>query len=227
MYELEKSDLIRLHVMTEKNKKEDVLKTKAMRDKEERQKRAKYSRTTIRVKFPDQTSVQGVFSPDETLASLYSWVREILHSRVEFELCRTPLFSTKQHVAYFLPPPPKVVTPPRRVLSDSPAGLFDFGLYPSAVIFLAWKKEEGAGPEGRPLKPELYDNLQDLKIPEFMVVKEEAASTKLEEAALRKLKKKMEGEGPGEEGGRSSSSTTDGNGQKGNGGSKPKWFKSQ
>ena len=58
-----------------------------MRDQEDRQKRAKHSKTTIRVKLPDQMMVQAVFSPDEPVSSLYEWLRTALKSPLEFELC--------------------------------------------------------------------------------------------------------------------------------------------
>ena len=44
--------------------------------------------------------------------------------------------------------------------------------------------------ESRQLKEEMYDRIQDLHIPEFMITREEQG--KVDEAALKRLRKKME-----------------------------------
>ena len=130
--------------------KDDFLKTKVMRDQEERQKRAKHSKTTIRVKLPDQTMVQAVFSPDEPVSSLYEWLRSTLKSPLEFELCM-PLAFSLDLVAHFLPLSVNslfspVVTPPRKTLPDISVALYDIGLVPAALVFLAWNGDVNPGP---------------------------------------------------------------------------------
>jgi len=226
-----------------------------MRDQEERQKRARHSKTTIRVKLPDQTMVQAVFSPDEPVSSLYEWLRSTLKSPLEFELCMLPTFN-RDLVAHFSPLSLKnlffatlsflpVVTPPRKTLPDISLALYDIGLVPAALVFLAWKGDVNPGSllrnlslvfifltgivdytESRQLKEEMYDRIQDLHIPESMITREEQG--KVDEAALKRLRKKMEGGVSDNDEGKSSSSSssaTPSASQQG-GKSTPKWFKS-
>ena len=112
-------------------------------------------------------------------------------------------------------------------------------------MFLAWKGDVNPGSllrnlslvfifltgivdytESRQLKEEMYDRIQDLHIPEFMITREEQG--KVDEAALKRLRKKMEGGVSDNDEGKSSSSSssvTPSASQQG-GKSTPKWFKS-
>lgn len=60
--------------------------------------------------------------------------------------------------------------------------------------------------ESRQLKEEMYDRIQDLHIPEFMITREEQG--KVDEAALKRLRKKMEGGVSDNDEGKSSSSSS-------------------
>ncbi|XP_044527002.1 UBX domain-containing protein 6 isoform X2 [Gracilinanus agilis] len=64
-----------------------VLRTKAMREKEEQREMRKYTYTLLRVRFPDGHILQGTFYARERLSALYSYVREALQSDwLPFEL---------------------------------------------------------------------------------------------------------------------------------------------
>ncbi|ORZ30781.1 hypothetical protein BCR44DRAFT_1443818 [Catenaria anguillulae PL171] len=54
------------------------LKTQAMRDREERQRRAKFPRTLIRVKLPDEYLLQLTFYTHEKVSALYSTLASLL-----------------------------------------------------------------------------------------------------------------------------------------------------
>jgi len=189
-----------------------------MRDQNERQKRARHSKTTIRVKLPDQTMVQAVFSPDEPVSSLYEWLRSTLKSPLEFELCMLPTFN-RDLVAHFSPLSLKnlffatlsflpVVTPPRKNVAGHQSGTMTLAW--SLLRLCSWRgremltqvrfseiyhlfsffSQELLIAESRQLKEEMYDRIQDLHIPEFMITREEQG--KVDEAALKRLRKKME-----------------------------------
>ncbi|KAJ8374444.1 hypothetical protein SKAU_G00050240 [Synaphobranchus kaupii] len=55
-----------------------MLRTKAMREREEQRERRKYNYTLLRVRLPDGTLLQGTFLARERVAALYQFVRESL-----------------------------------------------------------------------------------------------------------------------------------------------------
>lgn len=64
-----------------------MLMTKAMREREERQRCRKYKFSVIRIKFPDNIILQGTFSVHEKYKSIVDFVHENLaHSERSFHL---------------------------------------------------------------------------------------------------------------------------------------------
>ncbi|KAJ8419018.1 hypothetical protein AAFF_G00005170 [Aldrovandia affinis] len=55
-----------------------MMRTKAMREREEQRERKKYNYTLLRVRMPDGTILQGTFLARDRLATLYQFVRESL-----------------------------------------------------------------------------------------------------------------------------------------------------
>lgn len=65
-----------------------MLRTKAMREREERRELLKYKFTLIRVRFPDGILLQGTFKATEKLSALQAFVRENLENDwMPFQLC--------------------------------------------------------------------------------------------------------------------------------------------
>uniref|UniRef100_A0ABI8AR70 UBX domain-containing protein n=1 Tax=Felis catus TaxID=9685 RepID=A0ABI8AR70_FELCA len=126
-----------------------VLRTKAMREREEQRERRRYTYTLLRVRFPDGCLLQGTFYARERVAALYAFVREALQSDwLPFEL----LASGGQR------------------LSEEESPAFDeCGLVPSALLTFSWDaalledlRAAGAEPDSSILKPELLSTIEKL-----------------------------------------------------------------
>ncbi|ORY04516.1 hypothetical protein K493DRAFT_311361 [Basidiobolus meristosporus CBS 931.73] len=115
------------------------LKTRQMRENEELQKRRKYPRTLIRIRFPNRVQLQAHFSSFETISKLTSFVRESL---------RNPEWD------FYL-----YVTPPIKRLTDPDLTLYEAGLTPASVVFFSLANNETVEEY---LKEELVVQIEDL-----------------------------------------------------------------
>ncbi|XP_036097660.1 UBX domain-containing protein 6 isoform X3 [Molossus molossus] len=126
-----------------------MLRTKAMREKEEQREMRKYTYTLLRVRLPDGCLLQGTFYARERVAALYSFVREALQSDwLPFEL----LASCGQKLS-----------------EDENLAFNECGLVPSALLTFSWDmavlediKAAGAEPDSSILKPELLLTIEKL-----------------------------------------------------------------
>ncbi|CAK6445613.1 unnamed protein product [Pipistrellus nathusii] len=126
-----------------------MLRTKAMREKEEQREMRKYTYTLLRVRLPDGCLLQGTFYARERVAALYSFVREALQNDwLPFEL----LASCGQKLS-----------------EDENLAFNECGLVPSALLTFSWDmavlediKAAGAKPDSSILKPELLLTIEKL-----------------------------------------------------------------
>ncbi|NWH78765.1 UBXN6 protein, partial [Piaya cayana] len=133
---------------TEAVEKASMLRTRAMREKEEQREMRKYNYTLLRVRFPDGYILQGTFYAREPVSALYTFVREALRDDwLPFEL----------------------LGPGGVKLTDENLAFNECGLVPAALLTLAWDAAvmadvQAAGEEqpASPLKPELLSNVQTL-----------------------------------------------------------------
>ncbi|XP_040273684.1 UBX domain-containing protein 6 [Bufo bufo] len=82
-------DEIRLEqkLRTEKLKQDSMLRTKATRDRDEKQQIKKYKYTVLRIRFPDGYMLQGLFYAEEQLSVLVDFIRQYLQNDwLPFEL---------------------------------------------------------------------------------------------------------------------------------------------
>uniref|UniRef100_A0A8C5TWB6 UBX domain-containing protein 6 n=1 Tax=Malurus cyaneus samueli TaxID=2593467 RepID=A0A8C5TWB6_9PASS len=133
---------------TEAVEKASMLRTRAMREKEEQREMRKYNYTLLRVRFPDGYILQGTFYARESVSALYNFVREALKEDwLPFEL----------------------LAPGGVKLTDENLAFNECGLVPSALLSLAWDAavmadvEAAAAEEQRSaLKAELLAGVQTL-----------------------------------------------------------------
>nr|XP_009940601.1 PREDICTED: UBX domain-containing protein 6 [Opisthocomus hoazin] len=133
---------------TEAVEKASMLRTRAMREKEEQREMRKYNYTLVRVRFPDGYILQGTFYARESVSALYSFVREALRDDwLPFEL----------------------LGPGGLKLTDENLAFNECGLVPSALLTLAWDaavmadiQASGEEQPASPLKPELLSRVQTL-----------------------------------------------------------------
>ncbi|XP_014441018.1 UBX domain-containing protein 6 [Tupaia chinensis] len=125
-----------------------VLRTKAMREREEQRELRKYSYTLLRVRLPDGCLLQGTFYARERLRAVYGFVREALQSDwLPFEL---------------------LASGGQKLSEDEDLALNECGLVPSALLTFSWDsavledmRAAGAEPASV-LKPELLSAIEKL-----------------------------------------------------------------
>lgn len=107
-----------------KNSDEAPLTTKAIRDLEKAQNEKVYSRTLIRIKFPDRLCLSGYFHPRNTVREVYEWAYSCLSFNVDINSKFFELYTS----------PPRTVLP----LDKS---LIDLQLVPAALIHVSWSNQ--------------------------------------------------------------------------------------
>ncbi|XP_069818666.1 UBX domain-containing protein 6 [Dendropsophus ebraccatus] len=129
---------------TEKLKQDSMLKTKAMREREERQEIRKYKYTVLRVRFPDGYILQGLFYAQERFSVLVDFIRQHLQNDwLPFEL----------------------IAPCGQKLDNEEVTFSKCGLVPSALLTFRWDEAIMADMEATDgyktesvLKPDLLSN---------------------------------------------------------------------
>eukprot|EP00511_Aplanochytrium_stocchinoi_P001042 CAMPEP_0204843576 /NCGR_PEP_ID=MMETSP1346-20131115/48059_1 /ASSEMBLY_ACC=CAM_ASM_000771 /TAXON_ID=215587 /ORGANISM="Aplanochytrium stocchinoi, Strain GSBS06" /LENGTH=380 /DNA_ID=CAMNT_0051982739 /DNA_START=246 /DNA_END=1388 /DNA_ORIENTATION=+ len=114
-----------IQTQQESQRRSQKFSTKAMRDLEKLKHARVFTRTLIRVQFPDRTMVEMWFSPAEIVADVLAEVNKCLKSAKD-----TPIYLYQ--------------TPPLRKL-DLTMTLDKCGLKPAALIYAGWEKGTPAG----------------------------------------------------------------------------------
>ncbi|XDV51107.1 hypothetical protein PO909_020049 [Leuciscus waleckii] len=94
---------------------EAPLMTKSLRESQMKEKLDRYPKVALRVQFPDRQVLQGFFRPLETVAALRSFIRSHLQD---------------QQLQFYL-----FVAPPKTILDDPTATLFQANLFPAALVY--------------------------------------------------------------------------------------------
>ncbi|CAJ1053731.1 tether containing UBX domain for GLUT4 [Xyrichtys novacula] len=94
---------------------EAPLMTKSLREAQMKEKMERYPKVVLRVQFPDRHVLQGFFRPLETVGT----VRHFVKSHLE-----------DPQLSFYL-----FITPPKTILNDSSATLFQADLFPGALVY--------------------------------------------------------------------------------------------
>ncbi|KAK2815792.1 hypothetical protein Q5P01_026259 [Channa striata] len=94
---------------------EAPLMTKSLREAQMKEKMDRYPKVVLRVQFPDRHVLQGFFRPLETVGAVRHFVRSHLED---------------PQLSFYL-----FITPPKTILDDSSATLFQADLFPGAVVY--------------------------------------------------------------------------------------------
>ncbi|CAL1527068.1 unnamed protein product [Lymnaea stagnalis] len=132
----------------EATEKLGLLRTKAMRERDEQRELRKYRYTLVRVKFPDGILLQGVFRAQEPMKNIYQFVRENL---------------TNDWIPFHL------TSGTTNKLEDNDSTLAELGLAPAAVVHFSWDAEilkgviaeKGKGVAQQHLKQGVLDLIQN------------------------------------------------------------------
>uniref|UniRef100_A0A8B9HNV6 UBX domain-containing protein 6 n=1 Tax=Astyanax mexicanus TaxID=7994 RepID=A0A8B9HNV6_ASTMX len=125
-----------------------MLRTKAMREKDEQRERRKYNYALLRIRLPDGNILQGTFLAWERVAALYQFVRDWLENGWQpFEL---------------------LAPGGQKLKEDEDVALNECNLAPAALLTFSWDAAVQAdiaaagGKSTSVLKPELLANIQTL-----------------------------------------------------------------
>ncbi|XP_030074780.1 UBX domain-containing protein 6 [Microcaecilia unicolor] len=134
---------------TEAVERNAMLRTKAMREKEQQKEMQKYNYTLLRIRLPDGHILQGTFYARERVSSLFDFVRESLQNDwLPFEM----------------------LAPGGHTLDNETVAFNECGLVPAALLSFRWDPAvmadiEAAGSQataGSILKPELLNEIHTL-----------------------------------------------------------------
>ncbi|XP_071005365.1 UBX domain-containing protein 6-like [Oncorhynchus clarkii lewisi] len=128
--------------------KNTMLRTKAMREREEQRERRKYNYTLLRVRLPDGNILQGTFLAWDKVSVLFQFVRDSLVDGWQpFEL---------------------VAPGGHKLQEDQEVALNECSLVPAVLLTFSWDAAvqadiaAGGGKSSALLKPELLENIQTL-----------------------------------------------------------------
>ncbi|KAG2261396.1 hypothetical protein Bca4012_013855 [Brassica carinata] len=155
-YELTPTDYYRLVA----SKKEDKsLKTRKLREAEEAARRAKLTKAVIRVRFPDNHTLEATFHPSEKIQCLIDLVKRAL---------------AQPDIPFYL-----YTTPPKKQIKDFSQDFYSAGFIPGAIVYFAndQPKDDGASSTAY-----LNEEILSLKDVEDMAKAEEPAEPSSEPA---------------------------------------------
>ncbi|KAJ6896094.1 plant UBX domain-containing protein 1-like [Populus alba x Populus x berolinensis] len=139
-YEFTTEDYYRL-LPTKKGDK--YLKTKKIREAEEAAHRSRITKTAIRIRFPDNHTLEVVFHPSEKIQSLFDLLSRVLAQPV---------------VPFYL-----YTTPPKKQIKDLSQDFYSAGLIPGAIVYFSYDKPNGEDNAAFSSGPFLQEDVMSLK----------------------------------------------------------------
>ncbi|KAK8490170.1 hypothetical protein V6N13_003352 [Hibiscus sabdariffa] len=106
-------------------KKEDkFLKTRKIREAEEAARRSRITKAVIRVRFPDNHTLEVTFHPAETIQCLVDLIMKVI---------------ARPDLPFYL-----YTTPPKRQIKDMTQNFFSAGFIPGAIVYFSYDLPKGA-----------------------------------------------------------------------------------
>ncbi|EOA25150.1 hypothetical protein CARUB_v10018460mg [Capsella rubella] len=140
-YEFTPADYYRLLA----TKKEDKsLKTRKLREAEEAARRSKLTKAVIRVRFPDNHTLEAIFHPSEKIQCLIDLVRRVVAQP------DTPFYLYN--------------TPPKKQIKDFSQDFYSAGFVPGAIVYFANDQPKDDGASSAPYLNEEILSLKDLEV---------------------------------------------------------------
>ncbi|PSS35273.1 Plant UBX domain-containing protein [Actinidia chinensis var. chinensis] len=134
-------------------KKEDkFLKTRKFREAEEAARKSRITKAVIRVRFPDNCTLEATFHPSEAIQSLVDLLKAVL---------------TQPELPFYI-----YTTPPKKQLKDMSQDFFSAGFIPGAIVYFSYDLPKG---DNSPTisGPYLQDDVLSLKGLEIIPKREE------------------------------------------------------
>ncbi|KAB2602572.1 tether containing UBX domain for GLUT4-like [Pyrus ussuriensis x Pyrus communis] len=101
-----------------RQKQDKFLKTQKIREAEDAKRRSKITKAVIRVRFPDNRTVDATFHPSDKIQSLVDYLRKV---------------GARPELPFYL-----FTAPPKQVLRDMSQDFYSAGFVPGAVVHLSY-----------------------------------------------------------------------------------------
>ncbi|XP_052729483.1 plant UBX domain-containing protein 1 isoform X4 [Vigna angularis] len=122
-YEFTAEDYHRLLAAKKEGNDDKFLKTRKIREAEEAARRSEMTKAIIRVRFPDNHTLETTFHPSETVQSLIDVLTKVI----------------------VLPEQPFYIytTPPKKIMKDMSQNFYDAGFCPGAIVYFSYDVPKG------------------------------------------------------------------------------------
>ncbi|WCJ20332.1 plant UBX domain-containing protein 1 [Euphorbia peplus] len=125
-------------------KKEDkYLKTRKIREAEEAARKSRITKTVIRVRFPDNHTLEATFNPSEKIQSLVDLLTKVI---------------ARPEVPFYL-----YTTPPKKQIKDSSQDFYSAGFIPGAIVYFSYDIPQGYDAAALNSSPFLVEEIMSLK----------------------------------------------------------------
>ncbi|XP_058778914.1 plant UBX domain-containing protein 1 [Vicia villosa] len=122
-------------------KKEDkYLKTRKLREADEAARRSKITKAVIRVRFPDNHTLEATFHPSETIQSLIDLLNKVI---------------AQPEKSFYL-----YTTPPKKLIKDFSQDFYTVGFCPGAIVYFSYDVSKGNSSDDGPY---LLEEVMSLK----------------------------------------------------------------
>ncbi|KAL2320236.1 hypothetical protein Fmac_029205 [Flemingia macrophylla] len=157
-YEFTPEDYYRLLA----SKKEDkFLKTRKIREAEEAARRSRTTKAVIRVRFPDNITLEATFHPSETFQSLIDLLTKVI---------------AQPEQPFYI-----YTTPPKKVINDMSQDFYNAGFCPGAIVYFSYNVPKGDSTVGDHSGPYLQEDILSLK--DFSVANDLGQQSEPEQSA--------------------------------------------
>ncbi|KAK4746683.1 hypothetical protein SAY87_025720 [Trapa incisa] len=119
-YEFTAEDYYRI---TASRKEDKFLKTKKIREAEEAARRSKLTKSIMRVRFPDNITLEATFHPSEKIQSLVDLLKKVL---------------AQPGLPFYL-----YTTPPKKQIKDTSIDFYTAGFIPGAIVYFSYNVPKG------------------------------------------------------------------------------------
>ncbi|KAF7819466.1 plant UBX domain-containing protein 1 [Senna tora] len=124
-------------------KKEDkFLKTRKIREAEEAARRSRINKAVIRVRFPDNHTLEATFHPSETIQSLVDLLTKVI---------------SKPEQPFYI-----YTTPPKKLIKDMSQDFYTAGFCPGAIVYFSFDTPKGESVVAD-MGPFLHEDIMSLK----------------------------------------------------------------
>ncbi|KAA8548188.1 hypothetical protein F0562_004551 [Nyssa sinensis] len=147
-YEFSAEDFYRIMATRKEDK---FLKTRKIREAEEAARRSNITKAMIRVRFPDNYTLEATFHPSEKIQSLFDLLLKVV---------------ARPELPFYI-----YTTPPKKQIKDMSQDFYSAGFVPGAIVYFSYDlpKDDDSGAVSGPYLQEEVLSLKGLKlIPEQM-----------------------------------------------------------